>query len=49
MKANILTKNFPVSPRELAKKYKLKDGGKEYLIGYTDFQNEIKVSICDRI
>ena len=49
MKANVITKNFPLSPSEFAKKYKLKDGGEKYLIGYTDLQNESKVCICDRI
>lgn len=49
MKTNIITKNFPLSPQELAKKYKLKEGGEKYLIGYSDHENQIKISICDRI
>lgn len=29
---NIITKNFPLKPEEIKKKYKLKDGGNDYLI-----------------
>ena len=29
---NIITKNFPLKPEEIKKKYKLKDGGNHYLI-----------------
>ncbi len=32
-KANVLTRNYSLSPEELKKKYKLKDGGEDYLIG----------------
>lgn len=49
MKANVITKNFPLSPHELIQKYKLKEGGDKYLIGYTDYLDKIKVSICDRV
>lgn len=32
-KANVITRNYPLSPDELKKKLKLKDGGEDYLIG----------------
>jgi len=32
-KANVITRNYPLSPEELKKKTKLKDGGELYLIG----------------
>lgn len=32
-KANIITRNYPLSPEELKKKLKLKDGGDQYLLG----------------
>lgn len=32
-KVNIITRNYPLSPDELKKKLKLKDGGDQYLIG----------------
>lgn len=34
---NIITKNFPLKPEEIKKKYKLKDGGNQYLIGVKSF------------
>jgi len=32
-KANVITRNYPLSPDELKKKLKLQDGGEQYLIG----------------
>ncbi|GHN00020.1 hypothetical protein WSM22_15090 [Cytophagales bacterium WSM2-2] len=32
-KANIITRNYPLSPDELKKKFKLKDGGENFVIG----------------
>ncbi|MBU3050337.1 methyltransferase, partial [Chryseobacterium indologenes] len=29
---NIISKNYPLKPEEIKKKYGLKDGGKDYLI-----------------
>jgi hypothetical protein len=34
-KANVITRNYPLSPEELKKKTKLKDGGELYLIGFS--------------
>ena len=31
--ANILVRNYPLTPEQLKKKYRLKDGGESYLIG----------------
>ena len=31
--ANVLTRNYPLTPEQLKKKYRLKDGGDTYLIG----------------
>lgn len=31
--ANVLTRNYPLTPEQLKKKYRLKDGGDSYLIG----------------
>ena len=36
---NIISKNYPLKPEEIKKKYKLKDGGKNYLI-FTQSINE---------
>ncbi|MBC7556716.1 MAG: methyltransferase, partial [Chryseobacterium sp.] len=29
---NIISKNYPLKPEEIKKKYKIKDGGENYLI-----------------
>jgi 16S rRNA G966 N2-methylase RsmD len=34
-KANVITRNYPLTPQELKKKTKLKDGGEGYLLGFT--------------
>lgn len=34
-KANVITRNYPLTPEELKKKTKLKDGGEGYLLGFT--------------
>lgn len=34
-KANVITRNYPLTPEELKKKTKLKDGGDLYLIGFS--------------
>lgn len=34
-KANVMTRNYPLSAEELKKKVKLKDGGEKYLIGFS--------------
>ncbi|MEM9545723.1 MAG: hypothetical protein AAGA77_07110 [Bacteroidota bacterium] len=49
MKANIVTKNFPLNPTQIAQRYKLKEGGKEFLIAYTDFEGNKWISICNRV
>jgi hypothetical protein len=42
-KANIITRNFPLSPDELKKKHKLTDGGEQYLIFTTVAPNNLQV------
>jgi hypothetical protein len=34
-KANVITRNYPLTPEALKKQTKLKDGGESYLIGFT--------------
>jgi hypothetical protein len=48
-KANILCRNFSISPEELKKKLKIKDGGDEYLLFCTGPKNERLVLNCERI
>lgn len=43
-KANIITRNYPLSPDELKKKLKLKDGGRQYLIGCSGEQEKFLIA-----
>ncbi len=45
-KANVITKNYPMKPEELKKKFKLKDGGDWFLIGYRDEKNKARLTLC---
>ncbi|WP_369995137.1 class I SAM-dependent methyltransferase [Winogradskyella sp.] len=47
-KANITTRNFPLSVSEIRKKLKIKDGGTVYLFFTTDLNNEKIVLICSK-
>ena len=49
MKANIITKNYPLSPEEMMKKFKLKSGGDKYLIAFTGYKNKKHLASCNRI
>jgi hypothetical protein len=43
-KANVITRNYPLSPDELKKKLKLKDGGKDYLIGCSGEKEKLLIA-----
>jgi hypothetical protein len=45
-KANIICRNFPMSPENLKKKLKINDGGDEYLIFCTNNKKELIVLNC---
>lgn len=45
-KANITTRNFPAKPEELRKKWKLKDGGDQYLFATTLADQTKVVIVC---
>ena len=48
-KANIICRNFGLSPEEIKKKIKINDGGNEYLLFCTGPKNERLVLNCERI
>ena len=48
-KINVLTRNYPLNAVELKKKFKLKDGGDDYLIGFRNHMNEAKLVIAKRL
>ena len=48
-KANIICRNFGLSPEEIKKKLKINDGGEEYLLFCSGSNNERLVLNCERI
>lgn len=47
-KANVITRNYPLSAEELKRKLKLKDGGDNYVIGFSE-ENRKTIAIATRI
>lgn len=43
-KANVITRNYPLSPEELKKKLKLQDGGDQYLIGCSGVKDKFLIA-----
>jgi len=48
-KANIICRNFPISPENIRKKLKIRDGGNEYLLFCRGSKNELLAVHCERI
>ena len=48
-KANISVRNFPDTPEQVKKKLALKDGGEQYLFGYRDENNALRITISEKI
>ena len=48
-KANITTRNFPLSVNDIRKKLKIKDGGDHYLFFTTDIANSKIIIFCTRM
>lgn len=46
--ANIATRNFPLSPEQLRKRLKVKDGGDVYLFATTNDAGEHLIYVCRR-
>lgn len=47
-KANVITRNYPLSAEVLKKKLKIKDGGEHYIIGYSQ-ANKKFISLATRV
>jgi hypothetical protein len=47
-KANVSTRNYPLTPEELKKKLKLADGGEKYVLAFSG-EKEKHLLLCDRI
>ncbi len=48
-KANVSTRNFPLKPEEIKKKFKIKDGGTLFAFFTTNYKNEKIVVLCTKI
>lgn len=48
-KANITTRNFPLSAQQLRQRLRLKDGGDTYIFGTTNAMGEYLLYICHKI
>ena len=48
-KINVFTRNYPLTPAQLKKKYKLKDGGDDFLIGTTLMNGKKALLFCERV
>jgi hypothetical protein len=48
-KANISLRNFPDTPEQVKKKLALKDGGQQYLFGYRNKNNDLRIAICEKV
>lgn len=46
---NVLTRNYPKGASELKKKYKLKDGGEFFLIGFRDHKEKARLIVAKRL
>jgi hypothetical protein len=47
-KANIISRNHPLSPEDIKKKYKLKDGGDRYVLAFSGEKNKYLL-VADRL
>jgi 16S rRNA G966 N2-methylase RsmD len=48
-KANVTTRNFPISVNDIRKKLKIKDGGSSYLFFTTDINNTKIIVLCTKV
>lgn len=48
-KINVIARNYPMSATELKKKWKLKDGGDYFLIGFKNKENKSNLVIAKRV
>ncbi len=48
-KANVSTRNFPESVKTIRKKWKIKDGGSNYLFFITTLDNKKEMLICSKV
>lgn len=45
---NVVSRNYPLSPEEIKKKFRLRDGGQKFLIGFSSSRQKY-LALCSRI
>ncbi len=45
-RVNVISRNHPHSPEQILKKFKLKEGGDLYIIGFRDQRNKPQLTLC---
>ena len=48
-KMNVSTRNFPIKPEEIKKKYKIQDGGTIFAFFTTNMNNEKIILLCTKL
>jgi len=48
-KANISTRNFPISVKDIRKIFKIRDGGDMYLFFITTIENKLQLICCKKV
>ena len=48
-KANTSVRNFPDTPEQVKKKLGLKDGGQQYVFGFRNLNNDLRIAICEKL
>lgn len=46
--ANVISRNYPLTPEAIKKKWKLRDGGSAYFIGFSSFKNK-HIALCTMV
>ncbi len=47
-KVNIISRNYPLTPDEIKKKFRLRDGGQNFLIGFSSSRKK-NLALCSRV
>lgn len=48
-KANITTRNFPISVADIRKKFKIKDGGDFFLFFFKNYTHKYQILVCSKV
>ncbi|MCB0803441.1 MAG: RsmD family RNA methyltransferase [Flavobacteriales bacterium] len=46
---NVISKNYPLNTAQIKSKFKIKDGGMDFLIAFSDLKNQKRIFRCEKI